>query len=174
MPDHPTPACAAGDAALIDQTLEIAATRCTDLTPAVFARFFERCPEATALFTVIDPNTPPMGCGQMLFEVISLLTDTANGQPYVASYMHQIACDHVEFKVDDARLYQAFMAALVDVIAGLLDANWTEAHAQAWARQCQALLGHLPTALAPAGQQAVPAAQARAPGTCPHTSPPPA
>lgn len=134
------------DSALLEETLEIAATRSDDITPEVFAAFFARCPEAQHLFTVLDPAAPPLGCGQMLFEIISLMTDAAAGRPHVQSYMHQIATDHVQFKVVDLALYREFLNALVDVLARLLGPQWTAAHAAAWARQGDALLKNLPAA----------------------------
>lgn len=128
------------DAELIEQTLETVSERCEDPAPDVFTRFFERCPEARSMFTVLDPSQPPLACGQMCFEVIQLLRDTAEGKPYVPSYMSQVAHSHAEIKVTDPRLYDEFLAALVDVMARLMGEDWTEAHAAAWARQNAALM----------------------------------
>jgi hemoglobin-like flavoprotein len=133
------------DLDLLNTSLELAVAQCEDLAPAVFARFFARCPAATALFTVPDAAMPPLGCGQMVFEIISLLLDSAAGKPYVAPYMHQIASEHCAFKVEDATLYPEFMASLVDVLAGLLGTQWSPAYAQAWERQSRRLLDSLPT-----------------------------
>ena len=47
------------DGELIEATLELAAARHPDITPLVYARFFERCPEARSLFRVVDPQQPP-------------------------------------------------------------------------------------------------------------------
>lgn len=132
------------DHAVLHHTLELAATRCEDLTPLVFQRFFERRPDAASLFTVPDPNAPPLGCGQMLYEIICLLGDAATGQSYIGSYLHDIAEDHKRYAVFDASLYADFLAALVDVLAGLLGADWQPAHAAAWQRQSAQLLQHLP------------------------------
>lgn len=133
------------DAELIEQTLEIVSERCEDPAPDVFTRFFERCPEARPLFTVLDPSQPPLACGQMCFEVVQLLRDTAEGKPYVPSYMAQVAHSHTEIKVTDPRLYHEFLAALVDVMARLMAGDWTPAHAAAWARQCVALMQSMAT-----------------------------
>jgi len=130
----------ASDAAILDETLELAAARCEDLTPLVYQRFFALRPEAHALFNVPDPTMPPLGCGQMLFEIISLLTDAAAGKPHVAPYMHQIASDHVSFQVTGDALYRDFLTALMDVLAQLLGSHWTDRHAAAWARQADVLL----------------------------------
>jgi len=150
------------DLDLLNASLELALAQCEDLAPAIFARFFARCPAATDLFTVPDAAMPPLGCGQMVFEIISLLLDSAAGKPYVASYMHQIASEHCTFKVEDATLYSEFMAALVDVLADLLGARWSPAYAHAWERQSKRLLESLP---APA------LAGMRGSGNCQHRQP---
>ncbi len=129
---------------LLNASLELAVAQCEDLAPAVFARFFERCPVAIELFTVPDAAMPPLGCGQMVFEIISLLLDSAADKPYVASYMHQIASEHCAFKVDDSTLYAEFLASLADVLADLLGPQWSTAYAQAWERQSKRLLDSLP------------------------------
>lgn len=132
------------DRQLLNESLELALAQCEDFAPAVFARFFERRPTATALFEVPDTAMPPLGCGQMVFEIISLLLDSAAGKPYVASYMHQIASEHCAFKVEDPTLYPELMASLVDVLATLIGAQWSPAYAQAWERQSSRLLDSLP------------------------------
>jgi hemoglobin-like flavoprotein len=148
LPDLQPPAEATGDlalndAALIDHALEIAAERHPDISPLVYARFFERCPEAQTLFRVVDPAQPPHGCGQMLFEIISLLQDGAAGRPHVPSYLQQVGHDHRGFGVHEAGFYADFLGALTDVVAQQLGGDWTPAHAQAWARQTESLLRHL-------------------------------
>lgn len=130
----------ASDAAVLNETLELAAERCEDLTPLVYQRFFALRPEAAVFFNVPDPTMPPLGCGQMLFEIISLLTDAAAGKPHVVPYMHQIVSDHMNFKVTGEALYRDFLAALMDVLADLLGSHWTDRHSQAWARQVDVLL----------------------------------
>ena len=131
------------DGELIEATLELAAARHPDITPLVYARFFERCPEARSLFRVVDPQQPPHGCGQMLFEIVSLLQDCVVGRPHVSSYMQQLGHDHRSFGVHNPTLYAAFLAALSDVVEQQAGADWTPEHAAAWSRQSQALLRHL-------------------------------
>lgn len=133
-----------GDHARLNETLELAAARCDDLTPLVFQRFFARRPGAVELFSIPDPQMPPLGCGQMLYELICLLLDGAAGQTYVGAYMQGIAEDHRQHRVLDRALYQDFLAALADVVAGLLGADWCQAHAEAWERQSESLLDTLP------------------------------
>jgi hemoglobin-like flavoprotein len=133
----------ADDAALIEGTLELVAERHPDITPLVYARFFERCPDARPLFQLIDPAQPPHGCGQMLFEIVSLMQDCAAGRPHVPSYLAQVDQDHRGFGAHEPAHFAGFLAALTDVLAQQLGADWTPSHAQAWARQSQTLLRHL-------------------------------
>ena len=137
------PPQASSDLPLLDRTLELTAERHPDITPLVYARFFERCPQARSLFEMVAPGQPPRGCGQMLFEILSLLQDCAAGRPHVASYAHQIDHDHRGFGVHDRALYAQFLDAVIDVLAEQLGADWTPDLAGAWARQSQALLRQL-------------------------------
>lgn len=137
------PDATAPDLPLLEKTLETVAERHPDITPLVYARFFERCPEARPLFRVVDPQQPPHGCGQMLFEVLSLLQDCAAGRQHVASYAQQVDHDHRAFGVHGPALYAQFLAAVIDVLAQQLGSDWTPELAAAWARQSQALLQHL-------------------------------
>lgn len=132
------------DAALLEATLETVAERCEDLTPAVYRRFFSNCPAAAGLFTIIDPDTPPMGCGQMLFEIISLLCDSAADKSYVPGYMQQIANEHMAFQVNGQQLYADFLNALNDTLAALMGDDWSPEHEQAWGRQINRLLSYIP------------------------------
>ncbi len=137
------PPPATPDLPVLERTLELAAERHPDITPRVYACFFERCPQARPLFEVITPDQPPRGCGQMLFEILSLLVDCAAGRPHVAPYVQQVGHDHRAFGVGDPGLYGAFLAAVVEVLAEQLGDDWTPEIAAAWSRQTQALLQHL-------------------------------
>ena len=137
--------CSNGDAIVLEGTLEAVTSLDRDISPAVYSRFLSRCPAKAELFRMIDAEQPPHGCGQMLFEIISLLQDNATNKQYVAGYMRQIADEHAAFGVTDTSLYAEFLASLVDVLAAVLGSDWTDAHAAAWTRQSEALLRHLPS-----------------------------
>ena len=136
---------AGSDLALLNASLEIAVMQSEDFAPAVFQRFFSECPSASKLFTIPDPSMPPLGCGQMVFEIISLILDQAAGEAYVASYMHQIATEHSGFDVRDPEHYKAFLTALVDTLAQLAGNEWNAEFQTAWSRQCACLLDRIPT-----------------------------
>ena len=131
------------DAQLIEASLELTAERAGDIGSAVYARFFERFPEGRSLFRVVDATQPPHGCGQMLFEVLSLLQDNAQNKPYVASYMADIGAEHAGFGVMGHATYAEFLQALMDVVAGALGDHWNAAYQAAWSRQTAGLLNLL-------------------------------
>ena len=132
------------DATLLETSLEIAAERCEDLTPLVFARFLARRSDAASLFT--EDDLAAYRRGQMLQEVTFLLLHNAAGESYVPVNVQGTASDHTAYGVYDPALYTAFFAAYTDVLAELLGNDWNDAYAGAWQRQCAALLSNLPVA----------------------------
>ena len=131
------------DAQLIEASLEQAADCGGDIGPAVYDRFFERFPEGRGFFRVVDTTQPPHGCGQMLFEILSLLLDNAQHKPYVASYMAHITAEHASFGVNEHITYAEFLHAIQDVVAKTLGDQWSTAYQAAWSRQISGLLGRL-------------------------------
>lgn len=130
------------DAQAIDRSLEIAAERCEDLTPPVYARFFAQRPDARAYFQLdeIDPRAR----GRMLAELLVMLADSARGEGYVRPTLATIVADHVSYGVRGAALYAALLAALREVLAELLGGDWTDETATAWERQCALFLAGIP------------------------------
>lgn len=120
-------------ATLLEHSFEVAAERGGDITPLVFARFFEIAPKAEALFQLdtIDPQAR----GRMLAEMLTMLVDQARGEGYVGPTLATIAADHVAYGVEDFRLYEAWLQALTDVVRDLNAAAWTPEIAAAWQRQ---------------------------------------
>lgn len=120
-------------AVLLERSFEVAAERGGDITPLVFARFFEIAPKAEALFQLdtIDPQAR----GRMLAEMLTMLADQARGESYVGPTLATIAADHVAYGVEDFSLYEAWLDALTDVVRDLNAAGWTPEIAAAWQRQ---------------------------------------
>lgn len=131
------------DAHLIAQTLETVAERHEDISPMVYAQFFSACPQAAHLFKVVDPSQPPHGCGQMLFEILSLLQDCASEKTYVAGYMKQIASDHKSFGVHATDFYGHFLDSIIRVLHDVMGTHWSEELEAAWDRQAHRLLGFI-------------------------------
>lgn len=90
------------DAILIEEIFECAASHSVDWTAAVFTRFIQRCPMAGEHFAILDPTMPPLGCGQMLSEATCLVMDSANGLPYVETYVKQIVAEHLAFDIKES------------------------------------------------------------------------
>lgn len=135
---------ATDDAVLLEASLEIAAGRCEDLTPLVFARFLELQPDSAGLFTEDDLAVNRRG--RMLQEITFLLLHHAAGESYVPVNVQSTASDHTAYGVYDPALYTAFFVAYTDVLAALLGDDWNSAYASAWQRQSEALLSNLPVA----------------------------
>jgi hemoglobin-like flavoprotein len=133
----------ANDAELMQSSLNIAARRCDDLTPLVYAEFFKVRPDAARFFST-DATINLIGRGRMLSFVLDLLLDSAAGQLYVAEHMQTSAYDHVSLGVFETDLYTDFMSALVTVLSELLADDWSDASAKAWRAHCQALVDCLP------------------------------
>lgn len=127
------------DAQWIEQSLEAVAAHAGDISPLVYAQFFATCPQAAHLFKVVDPTQPPHGCGQMLFEILSLVQDCATNKPYVEGYMRQIASDHRSFGVDAVHFYGQFFESIVAVLREASGPQWSADWEAAWARQSQRL-----------------------------------
>jgi hemoglobin-like flavoprotein len=126
------------DVALIEQSLEIAAARCEDLTPLVYERFFVRRPDAKPYFEMHDLD--PRSHGRMLAEILVLLLDNARHERYVGPTLKTMVSDHESYGVLDRSFYAAFLEALEEVMAGLVAREWTPSMAAAFGRQRAALL----------------------------------
>ncbi len=139
---HSAPA-ATSDAQLMADTLALLGERGQDIAPAVFARFISQHSASAPLFRVVDVSQPPHGCGQMVFEILSVLQDHAEGKPYVQGYLRDLVSGHKGFGVDGFALYSDFMASLLDEIGHCMGAEWTPERAEAWSSQREALLALL-------------------------------
>ena len=76
-------------AALIEQSLELAAARCPDLTPLVYERLFEQQPQMKALFW---RDTNGSIRGEMLTRVFEAILDFIGERLYAH---HLIQCEVV-------------------------------------------------------------------------------
>lgn len=127
------------DGALLAATLERLGERDEDVAPEVFVRFIERRPEFASLFRMMLPGHPPLGCGNMVFEILCVLKDSADGQPYVGSYLDDLVVGHRQFGVGRALEYAEILDTIQEVVGRRLGDGWPEAEREAWARQTRAL-----------------------------------
>lgn len=131
------------DAAQIAATLERLGEQGEDIAPEVFERFIARRPDCAALFGMTAPGHPPVGCGSMVFEIVCVLRDLAQGEAYVTGYLEDMTAGHRVFGVQHAQDYADFLDTLQAVVAARLGTHWPPAERDAWQRQTRVLQGRI-------------------------------
>ncbi|WP_027567177.1 globin [Bradyrhizobium sp. URHA0013] len=114
----------------IEQSFELAASRCTDLTPHVYQRLFEQHPETRAMFRTQGSELVK---GSMLALTIEAILDFAGDR---RGQFRLIACEvasHDGYGTP-RELFIAFFAVIRDTLRDLLRDEWSEDIAQAWDR----------------------------------------
>jgi hemoglobin-like flavoprotein len=114
----------------IEQSFELAASRCTDLTPHVYQRLFEQHPETRAMFRTQGGE---LVMGSMLALTIEAILDFAGDR---RGQFRLIACEVVSHDGygTPRELFIAFFAVIRDTLRDLLRDEWSEDIAQAWDR----------------------------------------
>jgi hemoglobin-like flavoprotein len=122
-------------AALIEQSLELAAERCADLTPLVYARLFCEQPQMEALFWR-DKNGAIRG--EMLARVFEAILDFIGERLYAH---HLIQCEVVTHAGYDVPpdVFQTFFPVVAATLREVLADDWTPQIDEAW----RGLLGDL-------------------------------
>jgi hemoglobin-like flavoprotein len=117
-------------AELIEQSLELAAERCEDLTPLVYARLFAEHPQMEALFWR-DSNG--LVKGEMLSRVIEAILDFIGERHYAH---HLIQCEVVTHEGYDVPpdVFAVFFGVVAATLRELLGADWTAPIDAAWTR----------------------------------------
>ena len=114
----------------IEQSFELAASRCIDLTPLVYQRLFEQHPETRAMFRTLGSE---IVMGSMLALTIEAILDFAGDR---RGQFRLIACEVVSHDGygTPRELFTAFFAVIRDTLRDLLRDEWSEDIAQAWDR----------------------------------------
>lgn len=112
----------------IEESFELAAARCADLTPLVYQRLFDQHPETRAMFRTQGSELVK---GSMLALTIEAILDLAGER---RGHFRLIAC---EVSSHDAygtprELFIAFFAVIRDTLCDLLGDEWSTDIAQAW------------------------------------------
>ncbi|WP_256807214.1 globin [Bradyrhizobium sp. Bra64] len=112
----------------VEQSFEIAATCCADLTPLVYQRLSKEHPETQAMFR---SQGSELVKGSMLALTIEAILDFAGER---RGHFRLIAC---EIASHDAygtprELFLAFFAVIRDTLRDLLRDEWSPEIAQAW------------------------------------------
>ncbi|MCK1286833.1 globin [Bradyrhizobium sp. 44] len=112
----------------IEQSFELAASRCTDLTPDVYQRLFEQHPETRAMFRTQGSE---LVMGSMLALTIEAILDFAGDR---RGQFRLITCEVVSHDGygTPRELFIAFFAVVRDTLRDLLREEWSPDIAQAW------------------------------------------
>ncbi len=113
---------------LIHRSFELAAERCEDLTPLVYARLFREHPEAKTMFR---SEGSELVKGSMLALTIEAILDFAGAR---SGHFRMIEC---EVSSHDAygtprELFAAFFGVIAATLRELLDADWSPDIDAAW------------------------------------------
>ncbi|WFU20830.1 globin [Bradyrhizobium sp. CB1717] len=113
---------------LIEQSFEIAAQRCADLTPLVYQRMFEAHPETRTMFRTQGSELVK---GSMLALTIEAILDFAGER---RGHFRLIACEVASHDAygTSRELFIAFFAIIRDTLRDLLGDEWTPDMALAW------------------------------------------
>jgi hemoglobin-like flavoprotein len=112
----------------IQRSLELAAERCTDLTPLVYQRLFRARPETEPMFA---RDTSGHIKGSMLAFAIDAILDFAG--PRNGTF-RMIACEVQSHEAygTSRDLFFAFFDAIAETLRELLGADWSAEFDQAW------------------------------------------
>jgi len=112
----------------IENSFELAASRCADLTPLVYQRLFEQHPETQTMFR---SQGSELVMGSMLALTIEAILDFAGER---RGHFRLIACEvasHDGYGTP-RELFIAFFAVIRDALHDLLGDEWSPEIAQAW------------------------------------------
>ncbi|MGY8709650.1 globin [Bradyrhizobium sp. 18BD] len=112
----------------IENSFEIAASRCADLTPLVHQRLFETHPETRTMFR---SQGSELVMGSMLALTIEAILDFAGER---SGHFRLIACEVVSHDGygTPRELFIAFFGIIRDTLRDLLRDEWSGETAQAW------------------------------------------
>lgn len=116
------------NANLIEQSLELAAERCEDLTPLVYARLFAEHPAMESLFW--SDKTWAVR-GEMLAKVFSAILDFVGERLYSQTLIQTEVVNHEGFDVP-RNVFGVFFGTVAQTVREVIGADWTPAIDQAW------------------------------------------
>ena len=112
----------------VEQSLQLAAERCTDLTPLVYARLFAAHPEMEALFWR-DKNHAIKG--EMLARVFEIILDFIGEGHYAAQMIQCEVVTHSQYDVPP-EVFRTFFGTVEATIREVLGDSWTAEIDAAW------------------------------------------
>jgi hemoglobin-like flavoprotein len=112
----------------VQQSFELAAKRCTDLTPLVYERLFRQHPEAQAMFRTEGSDLVK---GSMLAMAIEAMLDFAGERQ---GHFRMIACEVLSHDAygTPRELFFAFFGVIAEALRELLGEDWSDEMSAAW------------------------------------------
>jgi hemoglobin-like flavoprotein len=112
----------------IEQSLELAAERCDDLTPLVYRRLFAQHPEAEAMFR---RDGGDLVKGSMLAFAIDAILDFAGER---SGHFRMIECEVMSHDAygTPRELFNAFFGVIAETLRELLGPDWSPQMDDAW------------------------------------------
>jgi hemoglobin-like flavoprotein len=112
----------------VQQSFELAVTRCTDLTPLVYERLFRQHPEARAMFRAEGSDLVK---GSMLAMAIEAILDFVGERQ---GHFRMIACEVLSHDAygTPRELFFAFFGVIADTLRELLGEDWSPQMDAAW------------------------------------------
>jgi hypothetical protein len=121
------------NAALLE-SLERAAEKAGDIAPAIYDRYFERCPDSRAIMLHTDEHMR----GRMLEEVYRLLM--SEGVDAEREYLQFETTNHRAYGAAP-HMYENVLLAVRDVVRSVLGPDFSLAMAESWDTRVNDLLG---------------------------------
>ena len=114
----------------IEQSFELAASRCEDLTPLVYRRLFREHPEAEPMFR---REANDLVKGSMLALAIDAILDFAGDR---TGSFRMIQCEVLSHDAygTPRELFGKFFGVIADTLRDLLRADWSPEMEEAWRR----------------------------------------
>jgi hypothetical protein len=124
---------------LVLKTFEQAAERGDDITADIYRRYYQRCPQAQALMSHVDPYMQ----GRMMEEVLNLLMTEPGELP--DGYLAFETANHASYGVLLA-MYPDLLLAVRETVRDAVGDDWNDACDRAWDQRTAALLAHIAAA----------------------------
>ena len=122
-------------AALVTRSFEIAAERCADLTPLVYARLFSEQPEMERLFW---RDTSGSIKGEMLARVIEAILDFLGPRAWSRALIQCEVVTHEGYDVP-RDVFGTFFETVAETVRGVCAEDWTAEIDAAWRETLEAL-----------------------------------
>lgn len=122
----------------VSRSLEIAAERCADLAPAVYARLFAEMPELQSLFR----KEPRLVQGEMLARALETILDFCGDRLYGPNTVLAEAINHQAYDMPP-NAFGRFFGVIGDCVREVVGADWTPQMEQGWKALLAEIAAHV-------------------------------